>query len=91
MDWYEPRMTNFEYWLKEVEMWKNVNVNVNVKDSYIYIFTSKSFNPDTVPLKWDPVELLHGDVVLSQDASDGGDAHMIYVVEHLPVCKYFLL
>ena len=47
------------------------------------------FDPDPVPLKWDPVDLLHGDV-FSQDASDGGDAHMVYVVEHLPVCKYFL-
>ena len=28
---------------------------VNVKDcnTYLYIFTSKSFDPDTVPLKWD--------------------------------------
>ncbi len=65
---------------------------VNVKDSYtyLYIFSSKSFDPVTVPLKWDSVELLHGDAVFSQDASDGGDAHMVYVVEHLPVCKYFL-
>ncbi len=65
---------------------------VNVKDSYTYpyIFSSKSFDPVTVPLKWDSVELLHGDAVFSQDASDGGDAHMVYVVEHLPVCKYFL-
>ncbi len=62
------------------------------KDSYTYpyIFSSKSFDPVTVPLKWDSVELLHGDAVFSQDASDGGDAHMVYVVEHLPVCKYFL-
>ncbi len=38
---------------------------VNVKDSYTYpyIFSSKSFDPVTVPLKWDSVELLHGDAV----------------------------
>lgn len=62
--------------------------SIHGQDS-LYIFSQKSFDPYTVPLKWNPVELLHDDVVFSQDASDGGDAHMVYVVEHLPVCKYF--
>lgn len=51
----------------------------------------KSFDPDTVPLKWDPVQLLHGHVVLYQDASDSGNAYSIYVIEYLPICKYLLL
>ena len=47
--------------------------------TYLYIFTSKSFDPDTVFLKWDPVQLLHGNLVLYQDASDSGNAHSLYV------------
>ena len=64
---------------------------VNVKDcnTYLYIFTSKSFDPDTVSLKWDPVQLLHGNLVLYQDASDSGNAYSLY--EYFAICKYFLL
>ena len=59
--------------------------------TYLYIFTSKSFDPDTVPLKWDPVQLLHGNLVLYQDASDSGNAHSLYVIEYFSICKYLLL
>ena len=52
---------------------------------------SKFFDPDTVPLKWDPVQLLHGRVVLYQDACDSGNAYSIYAVEYFPICKYLLL
>ena len=55
------------------------------------MFTSKSFDPDTVPLKWDPVQLLHGNLVLYQDASDSGNAHSLYVIEYISICKYLLL
>lgn len=63
---------------------------VNMKDSntHLYILMLKSFDP--VPLKWDPVQLLHGHVVLYQGASDGGNAYLIYIVEFLPICKYLL-
>lgn len=37
-------------------------------------------DPDTVPLKWDHI-LLHGHVVLYQDASDSGNTYLINVVE----------
>ncbi len=63
---------------------------VNVKDcnTYLYIFLSKSFDPDTVPLKWDLVQLLQCDFVLYQDTSDRGNAYSIDVDEYLPICKY---
>ena len=35
--------------------------------------------------KWDPVQLLHGHVVLYQDASNSGDAYLIHVVACLQV------
>ena len=60
-------------------------------NTYLYIFISKFFDPDTVPLKWDPVQLLNGHVVLYQNVSDSGNAYSIYVVEYLPICKYLLL
>lgn len=63
--------------------------SIHGQDS-LYIFTLKSFDPDTVPLKWDPVQLLHGHFVLYQDASYSGDAYSVYVVDHLPICKYLL-
>ncbi len=61
---------------------------VNVKDcnTYLYIFLSKTFDPDTVPLKWDLVQLLQCDFVLYQDTSD--NAYSIDVDEYLPICKY---
>lgn len=58
--------------------------SIHGQDS-LYMFTSKSFDPDTVPLKWDPVQLLHGHFVLYQDASYSGNAYSVYVVEHLPI------
>lgn len=51
---------------------------VSGRDSY----TLTSFDPDTVSLKWDPEELLNGDCVFSQEASDGGDANTVHVNEH---------
>ena len=47
-------------------------------NTYLYTFTSKSFDPDTVPLKWDPVQLLHGHFVLYQDVSYSGNANSGY-------------
>ncbi len=63
---------------------------VNVKDcnTYLYIFLLKSFDPDTVPLKWELVQLLQCDFVLYQDTSDHGNAYSIDVDEYLPICKY---
>ncbi len=60
---------------------------VNVKDcyTYLYIFLSKSFDPDTVPLKWDLVQLLQCDFVLYQDTSDRGNAYSNEVDEYLPI------
>ncbi len=55
-------------------------------NTYLYIFLSESFDPDTVPLKWDLVQLLQCDFVLYQDMSD--NAYSIDVDEYLPICKY---
>lgn len=55
---------------------------------------SKFFDPATVPLKWHPVQLLHGHVVLYLDASDSGNAYsMLLCIMLLNTClsKYFLL
>ena len=76
---------------------------MNVKDcnTYLYTFMSKFLKTDTVPLEWGPVQLLHGHVVLYQDASDSGNSYSIYVVDlkvfvsvasgdglHCIVCSY---
>ena len=57
----------------------------------MFIFMSKSFDPDTVPPKWDLVQLLHGHLVLYQDVSDSENAYTVYVVEYFSICKYLLL
>jgi hypothetical protein len=35
--------------------------------------------------------LLHGNLVLYQDASDSGNAYSLYVIEYFSICKYLLL
>lgn len=48
-------------------------------------------DPNTVPLKWHPVQLLHSEDMFLQDATYCRNADPVDIVEYISICNYALL